>query len=83
MVVLARRPGMTNWQARRMIHMDVMSVASAAMGMHQAQLATEVQVRLLRMAMDSGTQVMEQLLQEMSGTVPMNPNIGNNLDIYV
>ncbi|MCL6590994.1 MAG: YjfB family protein [Firmicutes bacterium] len=62
---------------------EILSIASIMTDMRQSQIQSAVQIQLLRMAMDNQTQAVEELLSNSPGLVPLNPGLGNHLDMYV
>lgn len=63
-----------------------MDIAALSMGLSQMNLAQEVGVSVLKMAMDTGEQGMNDLLQMVDGNVQImersiNPHLGGNIDI--
>ena len=61
--------------------MDVSSIASTATAMSQAKTANDVQMAVLKKAMDIGTSSAEQLI----AAIPAPPNpahLGNSVDTY-
>jgi hypothetical protein len=64
---------------------DVLSIASAYTYMQQTQLQSQIQTQVLRNAMDTQSQIMQELLQGVSAAAaPVNPPyLGNNIDMYL
>lgn len=56
-----------------------MDIAALSIGLKQMNLAQEVGVSVLKMAMNSGEEQINDLLQVMEKSV--NPHIGGNIDI--
>ncbi len=63
--------------------MDLMSIAYAFSDMKQIQVQSEFQTQVLRNAMDTQTQMAQDLLQVLAASAAINPPyLGNNLDVY-
>ena len=63
-----------------------MDIAALSMGLSQMNLGQEVGTSLLKMAMDTGEQELNDILQMVDGNVKImessiNPHIGGNIDI--
>lgn len=56
-----------------------MSIAALSVGMHQMQTAQDMGVSVLKMAMDSSTEGVENLLADTVGS--LDPNLGSLVDI--
>ena len=59
--------------------MDTMSIAALSVGMHQQQALQDMGTSVLTMAMDASSGSVENLLNEMEGS--LDPNLGANVDI--
>ena len=59
--------------------MDPMSIAAPSVGMHQQQALQDMGTSVLKMAMDASSGSVENLLNEMEGS--LDPNLGANVDI--
>ena len=59
--------------------MDTMSIAALSVGMHQQQALQDMGTSVLKMAMDASSGSVENLLEEMEGS--LDPNLGANIDI--
>lgn len=65
--------------------MDVTGVTALATGMSQERVANEVQMAVLKKAMDVESKSALQLVQAASQPVPASnnpPHLGNNVDIF-
>lgn len=56
-----------------------MSIAAMSVGMHQAQAQQQLDVSVLKMAMESAETGTEELLEELS--VSLDPSLGSMVDI--
>ena len=61
--------------------MDTMSIALMSVGMHQQQAMQDMGVSVLKMAMETSSESVEDLLGQM--TESLDPNLGANIDIMV
>ncbi|MCI6086278.1 YjfB family protein [Selenomonas sp.] len=59
--------------------MDTMSIALMSVGMHQQQAMQDMGVSVLKMAMETSSESVEDLLGQM--TESLDPNLGANIDI--
>lgn len=59
--------------------MDTMSIAALSVGMSQQRAAQDMGVAVLKMAMESSSENVGELLDEMQGS--LDPNLGANVDI--
>ena len=59
--------------------MDTMSIALMSVGMHQQQAMQAMGVAVLKMAMETSSESVEDLLGQM--TESLDPNLGANIDI--
>lgn len=59
--------------------MDTMSIALMSVGMHQQQAMQDMGVSVLKMAMETSSESVEDLLGQM--TESLDPNLGTNIDI--
>ncbi len=57
-----------------------MSIAAMSVGMHQAQAMQQMDVSVLKMAMDTAETGTEELLEELS-SVSLDPSVGSMVDI--
>jgi len=63
--------------------MDVMSVANIYTALRMNQVQTAVETSLLRLAMDTQAQAVQNLIEDL-GAVSINPaHLGNNIDVYL
>ncbi len=56
-----------------------MSIAAMSVGMHQAQAQQQLDVSVLKMAMETAETGTEELLEELS--VSLDPSLGSMVDI--
>lgn len=56
-----------------------MSIAALSVGMHQSQVAQDMGVAVLKMAMDTAESGTTELLDEMVES--LDPNLGQSIDI--
>lgn len=56
-----------------------MSIAALSVGMTNAQVAQQMDTSVLKMALDTSSESMEQILDTMA--VSIDPNLGQNIDI--
>ncbi len=56
-----------------------MSIAAMSVGMHQAQAQQQLDVSVLKMAMDTAQVGMEEMLEELP--VSLDPNLGSMVDV--
>ena len=59
--------------------MDTMSIALVSVGMHQQQAMQDMGVSVLKMAMETSSESVGDLLGQM--TESLDPNLGANIDI--
>ncbi len=60
-----------------------MSIAALSVNMHQAQSANNLGLAVLKMAMNSAeTTGASEFIDEVASSVSLDPNLGNNLDVY-
>lgn len=59
---------------------DYMSIAALSVGMHQAQAGQDLGVAVMKMAMEQAEIGAEELLENLEA-VPLDPNLGANIDI--
>ena len=59
--------------------MDMMSIAAMSVDMHQARAMQDMGVSVLKMAMETSSESVEDLLGQM--TESLDPNLGANIDI--
>jgi uncharacterized protein YdaL len=59
--------------------MGDMSIAAMSVGMAAQRTTQDMGVAVLKMAMEDGSQGIEQLLDSMQQS--LDPNLGNNIDI--
>lgn len=59
--------------------MDMMNIAAMSVGMAAQRTTQDMGVAVLKMAMEDGSQGIEQLLDSMQQS--LDPNLGNNIDI--
>ncbi len=59
--------------------MDTMNIAAMSVGMAAQRTTQDMGVAVLKMAMEDGSQGIEQLLDSMQQS--LDPNLGNNIDI--
>lgn len=59
--------------------MDTMSIAALSVGMSQQRVTQDMGVAVLKMAMESSSENVGELLDEMQGS--LDPNLGANVDI--
>lgn len=59
--------------------MDTMSIALMSVGMHQQQAMQDMGVSVLKMAMETSSESVEDLLGQM--TESLDPDLGANIDI--
>lgn len=57
-----------------------MSIAALSVGMHQSQVAQDMGVAVLKMAMDTAESGTTELLDEMAES-RLDPNLGQSIDI--
>lgn len=63
--------------------MDVAGIAAVATDMAQTKTAGEVQMAVLKMAMDVQAQGALQLVQAAAQVIPTNPpHLGNQVDVH-
>ena len=63
--------------------MDISDIASVATATSQANLVNEVQLAVLKRAMEIETQSALQLVQAATGVVPINPpHLGNQVNTF-
>lgn len=63
--------------------MDVSSIAAAATSMSQDKLANDVQISVLKKAMDISAQSAAQLIEALPQPPAANPpHLGNSVDTY-
>ena len=63
--------------------MDISGIASVATAASQSQTANEVQIAVLKRAMEIGKQVAMQLVQAATLPAPGNPpHLGNQVDTF-
>lgn len=62
--------------------MDVSSIASTATSMSQDKLANDVQISVLKRAMDIGSQSAEALIAAIPAPPANPPHLGNSVDTY-
>lgn len=55
-----------------------MSIAALSVDMHLAQTQQDLGVSVMKMAMETSTEQVEEILEEMGS---LDPNLGNNIDI--
>jgi hypothetical protein len=59
--------------------MDDMGIAALSVGLHQAQTQQQMGVSVLKMAMDSSSQGVEEVLEQLGDS--LDPAVGQSLDI--
>ncbi len=59
---------------------DYMSIAAMSVGMHQAQAGQDLGMAVMKMAMEQAEIGTEELLENLEA-VPVDPNLGANIDI--
>ncbi|MDB5804060.1 MAG: hypothetical protein JWN73_1382 [Betaproteobacteria bacterium] len=62
--------------------MDVSNIASTSTAMSQQQLSSEVQMSVLKKAMDIGQQSAEALIAAIPQPPANPPHLGNQIDTY-
>lgn len=55
-----------------------MNIAALSVDMHLAQTQQELGISVLKMAMETSTEQVEEVLEEIEN---LDPNIGNNIDV--
>lgn len=60
-----------------------MDIAALSMGMSQVKLMQQVDLSVIKMAMETGSEQMEGLIEMIEPTYPPDLNIGQMLDIKV
>lgn len=55
-----------------------MSIAALSVDMHLAQTQQDLGISVMKMAMETSTEQVEEILEEMGS---LDPNLGNNIDI--
>jgi hypothetical protein len=55
-----------------------MNIAALSLDMHLAQTQQDLGVSVMKMAMETSTEQVEEILEEIGS---LDPNLGNNIDI--
>ena len=63
--------------------METSAIAALATNMHQARTAEDIQLAVLKKALDSNAQSGVQLIQAVSQSAPRNPpHLGSQIDTF-